>query len=395
MSPEQLLNQSVDERSDVFSLGVVLFEMATGRRPFPQLDPGAIVRAQFQGAPRANAANAAIPSALADVIERALATNAVARYQTAADAGEALEIISARLTPSVRRLGELIRLVATRVALGVPIAIVILALVGFIATIGFNTTFGRDGSNARFGVEPLAAYLMWGALAAFPSLVMMTLTAVAAVTVRFVLSLLAAIGPVGRFYERLRRKMRAATIALGLDQPATFAQALCVLGAITLVVFIMAHIELITAWTALFNTSDIAKLWPMRESVRERLYYHVQLDVAMLAFSFGFVRALQLRRTRRTREGTGALAMLAGVIVVMVLLREWPYRTFSHRDFERVDYEGARCYITGQSGDEFLILCPMHAPPRNRAVNKNDPALSRTGIIENVFRGIEPPRADR
>jgi hypothetical protein len=77
----------------------------------------------------------------------------------------------------------------------------------------------------------------------------------------------------------------------------------------------------------------------------------------------------------------------------MVLLNEIPYRAFHHRDFQRVDLAGARCYITGQSGDELLVLCPGSPPPRNHVVRLDDPQLRRLGIIENVFKGIDPAAA--
>jgi hypothetical protein len=133
----------------------------------------------------------------------------------------------------------------------------------------------------------------------------------------------------------------------------------------------------------------------MRESAPGRVYYHVQFDIATLAFSVGLVKIVQMRRARGSREGTVSIAMLATVIAIMVLLNEWPYRTFSHRDFERVEYAGARCYITGQTGEEFLVLCPSNPPPRNTVIERTDPALRRTGIIENVFRGVTPPAANR
>jgi tRNA A-37 threonylcarbamoyl transferase component Bud32 len=394
MSPEQLLNRNIDQRSDLFSLGVVLFEMVTGRRPFPGSNAVSIAIALADGAPRADAVDRSVPGAVADIIARALQLDPALRYQTATEIGDALDVTAQSLAPKRRHLSETIRVAARRSAVGVPIATAALALVGFVATMGFNTTFGRDGGNARFGVEPWPAYLIWGARAMFPSLVIMTLAAVAALAARFVFSLLVAFQPFRSLYDRVRRPIERAIASAGLHDPATLAQALCVLGAVAIVAVTTVHLDLVTAWTALFNTSDIDRLWPMRESTRQRLYYHVELDVATLACTYGLVRVMRMRGGHGSRSG-GSIAMLAGVIVVMVLLNEWPYRTFSHRDFERVEYAGARCYITGQSGDELLILCPSHPPPRNRVVKATDPAVQRTGIVENVFRGVPPPAGGR
>ena len=68
------------------------------------------------------------------------------------------------------------------------------------------------------------------------------------------------------------------------------------------------------------------------------------LDVSIPLFVYGLYRVVRLRRREGTRDGTAALAVLVGVITILMLMREWPYRTFNHRDFERADFDGARCY---------------------------------------------------
>jgi hypothetical protein len=136
-------------------------------------------------------------------------------------------------------------------------------------------------------------------------------------------------------------------------------------------------------------------LMPMTDSAPARNEYHIELSVATCAFAFGLYKVIQLRQREQSGTGRVAVAMLAVVITIMVLMNEAPYRTFQHRDFERVDLAGARCYIIGESGDEFLILCPGKEPPRNRTIRRDDPQLRRLGIIENVFKGVTPGGSGR
>src|SRR6185436_6299837 len=167
------------------------------------------------------------------------------------------------------------------------------------------------------------------------------------------------------------------------------AQALTGLAVATLAVFFWRYSELIGAYTSFFNSSPIGQLLPMTDSAPARTQYHVELGVITLVFGYALYHVLKLRRRERARDGRVAIVLLGVVIAMMVLLNEIPYRAFHHRDFERVDLAGARCYITGQSGDELLVLCPGSPPPRNRVVRRDDPQLRRLGIIENVFKGID------
>ena len=86
MSPEQARGQEIDARSDVFSAGVVLYEMATGQLPFQ----GATVATIFEGLltkqPQVpSAIKAGVPRELDQVILKALEKDRDLRYQTAAD----------------------------------------------------------------------------------------------------------------------------------------------------------------------------------------------------------------------------------------------------------------------------------------------------------------------
>ncbi len=83
MSPEQLLSQRVDLRSDIFSFGIVLYEMATGQCPFVFKNKIDTMHAILHEEPRPpHAVNAALPRDLAAILSKALAKAPKARYQT-------------------------------------------------------------------------------------------------------------------------------------------------------------------------------------------------------------------------------------------------------------------------------------------------------------------------
>ena len=102
MSPEQAMGETVDERSDQFSIGSILYEMATGKRPFDRPTRMQTLIAVAKEDPEPiSGRRADIPAPLAWVIERCLEKSPADRYRSSRDLARDLATIRER----VRELG--------------------------------------------------------------------------------------------------------------------------------------------------------------------------------------------------------------------------------------------------------------------------------------------------
>src|SRR5205085_8051459 len=90
MSPEQAQGKPLDERSDVFSFGAVLYEMLSGQRAFGGTSMLDTLNAVVRDEP------APLDSPVADIVKRCLAKQPAQRYQSTAEVKAALEKVSAK-----------------------------------------------------------------------------------------------------------------------------------------------------------------------------------------------------------------------------------------------------------------------------------------------------------
>lgn len=91
-SPEQVLGQKIDGRSDLYSLGVLLYRLSTGRRPYSTNDPQQLIEAHTKGAvPDPRTLIPGLPAGLAELIMQLMKKQPSERPQSAADVARRLE----------------------------------------------------------------------------------------------------------------------------------------------------------------------------------------------------------------------------------------------------------------------------------------------------------------
>jgi serine/threonine-protein kinase len=94
MAPEQILGKKVDETADVYSIGVIMYEMATGIPPYSRGDHMSVMYQHVQGkAKMCQEVNPEIPDEYAAIIAKAMSVDKTKRYQSMDELTEALDLL--------------------------------------------------------------------------------------------------------------------------------------------------------------------------------------------------------------------------------------------------------------------------------------------------------------
>lgn len=148
VAPEQVLGHPADPRTDIFGLGLVLYEMCTGAPAFPAVEGGGWVEAVLGRDPRPVAdANPRVPLELIRIVEKTLAKRPDERYQHAADLAADLRALLRKIESGSHSAATLPPPVRTRRR---NIALVIVASSAVLIAIALRGFLGgRDGGGLR------------------------------------------------------------------------------------------------------------------------------------------------------------------------------------------------------------------------------------------------------
>ena len=368
MSPEQMLGQPLDERSDVYSLGVVLFEMATGHRLFSSTNLLDLVTERARRPPRADREDPKVPKGLADLIARAVEFDLATRYQTAAEIHGALS--------ALEQPPEWSRWPWTIVgSIGV---LAVLTALGFVTTRAFEMGVGREGV---FRESPWS-WPIWGARSLIAPTIYSAVVLVGLAVGATLWNLVVAIPPVNRLMTPLITRVRGWISQIARAPTGRLSEILLLFEVAVFVVYVRVFWPLISSFFTFQMQANgwIGELRPSNVDVHDAASYSLTLGI--LVFGIAWYALIRLRTGRGDRDR--AAIVIAGVtaLAISVFFLSIRYRVLRHNQSERVLYSSETCYMVSTHGEDALLFCPLRFP---RSLTVKTAGVTRTGETENIF----------
>lgn len=394
MSPEQASgDQQVDERSDVYSLGCVLFEMLTGDPPFTASVPQAILAKKLTEAiPSPRVVRESLPEHVEHAVTIALAKSPADRFRTAQEFGQALsgdfggrELVAARSTSAVSTPGA-----AGSRWVG-AVAATLAGVAALLTAVGFLTTRVYD-LKLRIPLEYTPSrtdFLVVGAKALFPALFYCFAAAVVYVGLRFAwrgaaLGLQRVPGVSSTVESLQNRSTDAWEKRLRPAAAETVADAYLIGSIIAAALVLLPFRDLLgTSWS---TDSDVLSC-SFRSLHRA---YSITMPLLTASLAFAWYRFFRYQRRGRATGGRVAVAKWGGLswVIIIAIVMTLPWRLLWDNTHPRALLDGEPMYVLVEADAELVIYRPgTRSTDRIRIGEAQQ--LERLGTSGYLFEGPE------
>jgi tRNA A-37 threonylcarbamoyl transferase component Bud32 len=384
MAPEALGEGHVSARSDVYSLGVLLYYLVSGEYPVTARTVEELREAHANRNHRwLSEVRPDLPVAFMQVVERAIALDPEERYANASELLAALSALKIGARPSWIKLAV--------PALGVVAVVGGITLLGAITSTHYNIALQRSA----FGTDTVWDWLRWGRLSSLPPFLILLVVVLALAVLRVIRRVvLAASTTAGQVDAALRRRGLTLVHRLRLDEVSVLAS-YALLVSFSALVLALWHFKplllQLLAYIPAADRQDLELLSP--QYVTYHNYYRGIFSLVTILSVAAWLPVVKLvRKGQSLHWGMWLGGALATCIAVACL--HLPYRLLIYRNyFDIVRWNEMRCSVIGENATNYLLFCPDVAPPRNRVVDRRDPALRFVGAQDRLFShfGSVPP----
>ncbi len=417
MAPEVMLGNRGAAASDLYSLGVLLYNLVTADYPVrgARMDQIRLAHLAGERVPLAER-RPELPAPFVEAVERMLSSNPEDRPQTAVVAKRMLSDAMPYLPPDSggrkRRRGGRARpasktpsaaspIVAapgrvnplTALGAGVVGVLTMATALGFVTTVEFNTALGRTGD---FADDRLVDYPILGARSVFGSIIYVLLAFVVLyVALALVRGIARAVPAAGRLLAALGARLRRLVSRVGLDSPAALSQTLPVAGLLGLAFVIWRFWPFVIA---LFGDIDSGSARDLQllaiQNEHMQLVFRRSIELVVVLLTLGLIHVVRQWRRGQPVNAAPVAATIVVICMALVLL-VLPWRLIFHAEFQEATLDGRPCFVTGESASEWLVHCPTAAPPRNTVLPRGDHRLQLSRRISNLFDAYAPGGGSR
>ncbi len=395
MAPERLIRGTLNASGDIYCIGVVLFELLTGRHPYPDRGPTQVLSILGTDAPLPSTLVGGVSADLDMISERALSRDPNLRYQSARELGKDLKRVLERLdagiapTPIVREHEAVKRDPTFWLLAGIaaiPAILTVLTIIGLASVTLYDSPLGRVGV---FEPESPLLWPIRGLEPLLPPSFVLAVFAVVLMVARFI-GRLATSGTRGRWLGFMTARGGRVVAWVSAKPIGMIAPAVLLLQLLVFAFSFWWFADMFEGLDSFINRrppTDLSALRPENRPMQN--FFGEMISLQVVVFGYIWYRVLQQRKQRGERDGGGVV--IAGFAVAAFILlfgQIFPFRIVYHNKHERVTYQSRPCYLVGQSGNEGLIFCPQQPPPWNQVVRLDDPALKREGVVESIFTGL-------